>query len=114
MARMASQSLQEAFIDNGTKDEYLLPDELLDHLLDTLRSLILHSDDPRKDRLLNLYVYCMQKSDRACNGNFYCSPEWRDIRTAVRNFLIHLTDFDLEAWEQKQLINAGGTDSRSN
>jgi hypothetical protein len=106
MARMASEVLHRAFIDNGTKDQYLLPDEIFDSLLNTLRRLVLDSDDPLKDRMLNLYVYCIKESDKVASGNFYGSPEWINVRTAMRNFLLHLAKFDLEAWEKRELADA--------
>lgn len=106
MASMASEALHRAFIDSGTKEQYLLPEELFDNLLNTLRQLVLHSDDPLKERLLNLYVYCIKESDKVENGNFYGSTEWVNIRTAVRNFLLQLVKFDLEAWEKQALTDA--------
>ena len=106
LAGMASEALHRAFIDNGTKGEYLLPEELFDRLLDTLRRLILHSDDPLKERLLNLYVFCIKESDKVQNENFYGSKEWVNIRTAARNFLLQLAKFDLEAWEKRELADA--------
>jgi hypothetical protein len=105
MASMASEALHRAFIDNGTKDQYLLPEELFDSLLHTLRQLVLHSDDPLKERLLSLYVYCIKESDKVKNENFYGSSEWVNIRTAVKSFLLHIVEFDLEAWEKRELIN---------
>jgi hypothetical protein len=105
MARMASEALQRAFIDNGTKDQYLLPEELFDSMLHTLRQLVLLSDDPLKERLLGLYVYCIKESDKVKNKNFYGSTEWVNIRTAVSNFLLHIVKFDLEAWEKRELID---------
>jgi hypothetical protein len=106
MGRMASEALHKAFIESGTKDKYLLPEELLNDLLSTLRRLVLYSDDPLKDRLLDLYVYCIRESDRVGDQSLYGSPAWINIRTAVKNFLIHLTDFDLETWEREELNNA--------
>jgi hypothetical protein len=103
---MASEALHRAFIDNGTKDQYLLPEELFDSLLGTLRRLVLHSDDPLKERLLNLYVYCIKESDKVDAGTFYGSTEWANIRTAVRNLLLQLVKFDLEAWEKRELTDA--------
>jgi hypothetical protein len=38
LARMASQAYQEAFIDRGTKEAYVLPEELLDILMGKLRN----------------------------------------------------------------------------
>ncbi len=106
MASMASQALHQVFCEKGTKEQYLLPEELFNDLLSTLRWLVLYSDDPLKDRLLDLYVYCIQESGRVDDNNFYGSPEWVNIRTAVRNFLAHLTKFDFDAWEQRALKDA--------
>ena len=58
LARMASQAYQEAYIDRGTKEAYILPEELLDMLIGELRRCILYTDDPLKERILNLYIYC--------------------------------------------------------
>jgi len=106
MARMASQALQETFIDNATKDCHILPEEVYDDFMGSLRSLILRSDDPLKDRLLDLYVYCKQEADKASKDSIYGSPQWVNIRTAVKNFLLYLTEFDLEAWEKRVLTGA--------
>jgi hypothetical protein len=106
MARMASKSLHEAFIERATKDRYLLPDEVFEDFLSSVRRLILHSDDPLKERYLNLYVYSIQESDKAPKDAFYGSPQWDNIRTAVQNFLAHLTVFDLGEWERKELPDA--------
>lgn len=103
MARMASQPLHEAFVDNATKDNYLLPEELCDILLNSLRSMVLRTDDPLKDRLLDLYVYCLGQVEKTAGFTLYGSSQWINIRTAVKNFLLHVARFDLEAWEKTEL-----------
>jgi hypothetical protein len=102
MARMASQRYQEKYIDKGTADRYALPEEILDDLLGMLKRLILGSADPLKERLLNLYVYCMHETDRMPKEG-YNSEQWRNIRTAVSNFIAHLTDFNISVWESREV-----------
>ena len=106
MARMASKSLHEAFIGRATKDRYLLPEELFEDFLSSIRRLILHSDDPLKERYLNLYVYSIQEFAKAPEDAFYGSQQWENIRTAAQNFLAHLTAFDLAEWERRELKDA--------
>jgi hypothetical protein len=40
------------------------------------------------------------------NVDLYGSSEWVNIRTAVKNFLVHVVKFDVEAWEKRELPNA--------
>ena len=56
-----------------------------------------------KERILNLYVYCEKEIDKCPGGICYGSEPWENIRMAVKNFLIYLTDFDLVAWEKKEV-----------
>lgn len=106
LALMASNRIQIEFIENGTKETYLLPDEIFDDLMGTLRRLILFSEDPLKERILELYVYCLMESEKSQESCFYGSSEWNNIRIAVKNFLVHLTNFDLSKWEKQELENA--------
>lgn len=103
LARMASQAYQEAFINHGTKEAYALPEEILDMLLGELRRCILYTGDPLKERILDLYLYCEKEVDNCAEEYCYGSQQWENIRTAVKNFLIHLTDFDLAAWEKLEI-----------
>ena len=100
---MASQAYQEAFIDRGTKEAYVLPEELLDMLIGELRRCILYTDDPLKERILDLYLYCEKEAGKRPEGDCYGSQQWENIRTAVKNFLLHLTEFDLAAWEKMEI-----------
>ena len=79
---------------------------MVENLLHTLRQLALHSDDPLKGRILNLYMYCDIESEKVNNENLYGSNEWVNMRTAVRNFLVQLVKFDLEKWESRELSDA--------
>jgi hypothetical protein len=104
LARMASQAYQEAYIDHGTKEAYALPEEILDMLLGELRRCILYTDDPLKERILDLYLYCEKEADKCPAGDCYGSQQWENIRTAVKNFLLHLAEFDLAVWEKKEIL----------
>jgi hypothetical protein len=41
-----------------------LPEEILDMLLGELRRCILYTDDPLKERILNLNLYCEKEVDK--------------------------------------------------
>jgi hypothetical protein len=101
LAPMASHALQGRFITNGD-DRYLLPEEMIDGFIDALRRLILHSNDPLKERVLNLYVYSEVEMSKV-SGALWGTPHWENIRTATKNFLITLVGFDLSAWERQAL-----------
>ena len=103
LARMASQKYQETYIDHGTKESYALPEEVLDMFIGELRRCIIYTNDPLKERILNLYVYCEKEIDKCTAEYCYGSQQWENIRTAVENFLVHLTDFDLAAWEKLEI-----------
>ena len=104
LARMASPAYQAAYLDRATPEAYVLPEELLDTLLGELRRCILHTNDPLKESLLNRYVSCAQESDKLAESRGYPSEHWENIRTAVKNFLAHRTDFNLVAWEAKEIV----------
>lgn len=101
---MASEKYQARWVDNGTTQEgFRLPEEIFDHALDGMRGFILSvTQDPRKERVLNLYVYCCIESERKSARGFYGSVEWVNIRNAIKNFLLELTSFDLNEWERQE------------
>ena len=99
IARIASAAFQNTYIDHGTKDKYVRHDEILDNFLDMLRSIILKSDYSKKDRILDLYVYCTHEVE-SMPDNGYKSEQWKNIMAAAKNHLEYLTDFQLSEWEK--------------
>lgn len=99
MARLASTQFQEKYIDKGTENEYIIPDELVDMSFEVMKRNILKSTDPSRDRLLNLYVYCEKQLDKIAVQDYKSEP-WLNIRSAVRNYLIQIEKFDIEKWEK--------------
>jgi hypothetical protein len=99
MARIASVAFQHAYIDNGTKDRYVRHDEILDNFLDMLREVILKSDYSKKERILDLYVYCLHEV-KSMPDNGYKSEQWNNIVMAAKNHLVYLTEFKLGEWEK--------------
>ncbi len=102
LARMASKAFQERWIDKGsTVDGYVVPEEILNDAFAGMKKIILeNSDDPLKERVLNLYVYSLNESEKCAGDQIYESKSWKNIREATRGFLEHLTNFDLAAWEK--------------
>lgn len=62
---MASQAYQETFIDRGTKEAHILPEEVLDMLIGELRRCILYTNDPLKERILDFHIFCEKKLTNA-------------------------------------------------
>ena len=100
MARVASAAFQNTYIDHGTKDRYVRHDEILDNFLAMLRDIILKSDYSKRDRILDLYVYCMHEV-KYMPDNGYKSEQWNNIMAAARNHLEYLTEFQLSDWEKR-------------
>ena len=101
MARMASSQYQQKYIDNATKDQYIVPEELLEDILSILKRVILYSNDTNKESILNLYTYCMKECDNMPNDS-YNSEQWSNIRTAVSNHLSHIEQFNIINWENSE------------
>jgi hypothetical protein len=107
-ARIASRSYQHRFISEATREEYVLPGEMLDSaasLVDnTLRSKVLSqslSDSERQCLEMALHEF-----RRLLEGNPFDDPEfstendqrWITVRK-VANRCLHVLEFDLERWE---------------
>jgi hypothetical protein len=98
-ARMASSNYQNKYIDNATKDEYVVPDELLEGILSTMKRMILYSNNKNRERILNLYVYCIRECDNMPKDG-YNTEQWSNIKIAVSNYLSHIEGFSITDWEK--------------
>lgn len=98
--RVASSKIHKKYIEGGTADEYTTAEDLIEDLLSSMKWIILHTDYKNKDRILNLYIYCMKQIDPSPD-DLYNSEQWNNIVTSVRNYLIHIEKYSIEDWENK-------------
>ena len=99
-ARVASEKVHKKYIEGGNSDEYTTAEDLIEELVSSMKRIILNTDYQNKDRILNLYVYCMKQLDPHPD-DLYNSKQWKNIVTSVRNYLIHVEKYSIEDWEDK-------------
>ena len=115
LADLASISSQRRYISHATKDEYLLPEELLDNAHDCIRRMrtlpSAHGalSDAAVQAILDLEPLLLSvtnevmKSERLVDGE----PTWRALREHAARCL-EAMGFDLAEWEKKEgLSNVG-------
>lgn len=104
LAPLASLKVQERYIVNGTKDEYLLPDELLNSAINVLfeqKAVVFEENETLNE---------LKKAIRACdipeeisNAELVVNYEpWKRVRDLSKSYLLKI-GFDLEAWEENEL-----------
>ena len=107
LAPLASLRVQDRYIVNGTKDEYLLPDELLERAISLLfEQRVVKVEESRK-------LEELKQALRACNlpGTMSNSElvfdygPWKAVREKSRDYLAEI-GFDLETWEKNELGGA--------
>jgi hypothetical protein len=95
LARLASQDLHERFIRHGTKDSYVLPEELIDMVLGDIHVIMLH--ELLKRPFSDLELEALRRFDEIASatgtsipwesatsaGAFLDSPEWVALRNAA-------------------------------
>ena len=101
---LASLKLQDKFIVNGTINEYLLPEDLIEDACSFLFVRDYFAEIKSK-RLIELKKAV--KAYLACSSNGLDSKQfvyeyqpWIELRNKAKAFLDEMY-FDLEAWEQK-------------
>jgi hypothetical protein len=114
LVRLASEAAQERWMVKATKDEYLLPDDLLNdafHVVESIRGGVPWVTDlDERDRDAILRFGLVLESEAAEMDEMHmewvrlvrdCAP-WAAIRTAARQCLSDL-GFDLSSWEQREV-----------
>lgn len=115
LASLASLRVQEQYIVHGTKDEYLLPEELLDHALDITRLIEMfpHETSSAERAALAQFSNALEAELKAialgpgitAETLVYRDPAWAKVREAARKCL-EAVGFDLWRWEQKQRVGS--------
>ena len=104
LAPLASLEVQNRYIVKGTKDNYLLPEDLLNTAINTLfeqQAVTLHETGALKE---------LKEAIRACdipegmsNSELITGYEpWIKVREASKKYLSEI-GFDLQAWEKNEL-----------
>lgn len=104
LAPLASLKVQEKYIIYGTKDEYLLPDELLGSAINVLfeqKGIVLEENETLSD--LKKAIRACDIPDEISNAELVRKYEpWKRVRELSKGYLLK-TGFDLEAWEKNEL-----------
>jgi hypothetical protein len=104
LAPLASLAIQEKYIVNGTKDDYLLPEELLNIAINVLfeqRGITIPKSKTLED---------VKEAIRACDipegmsGHdiVFGHKPWIKVRATSKRYLSEI-GFDLKAWEEHEL-----------
>lgn len=109
LARAASLVAQRRYISNATREEYLLPEELLEDVSQVIRQIREqpHVRSALSDRTAQLIIKLEPLLDSAerelnqgkANSEIIESEAWKILRLQVGRCLDEL-GFDLDAWEQ--------------
>lgn len=117
IARLASSRYQDRFILNGTKDEYVLPEEIIDTVRGTIATILANPLILRS--YSELEVIALKRLDDIAStayrilpwelgsGDVILShPEWQRLQTCAQSCLRDF-GFDLETWERSERSRAG-------
>ena len=118
LAYLASDRIQQKYIVNTTKDEYILPDEILDSLIHNLRQYLGSSDLNVKARReeteilrnfysqLNRYLEVADPDNQNISNDEMVNKDenWIHLRNSAKKCLESLR-FNLTDWENKHLQN---------
>ncbi|MCP4609973.1 MAG: hypothetical protein GY845_14790 [Planctomycetes bacterium] len=114
LAHLASMKMQKRYMANATKDEYLLPSELLEDGFSVVeavekhwgRSVSLHRSDRQAviefGKVLKKEYELIDLNEVALEEIVSNNEPWANIREAAQK-CIGALGFDLEAWEKEQL-----------
>ena len=99
LAPLASLKAQEKYIISGTKDNYYLPEELLEQALEALEKEEETEVSTRLKELIKVFEFPESYSAR----NLVLENEaWKNIRELTNTFLSS-RNFDLNSWENHEL-----------
>lgn len=113
LARLASLLYQKKFIVSGARDEYVLPDQLLDEVIAYMNTTLSNPKlsgsfhDKQLEELADLLQELKRLSGQIpFNDELVTNEElvlrnqyWIDVRNLVSEFL-RKSEFDLKAWEK--------------
>jgi hypothetical protein len=99
LAPLASLKVQHRYIIEGTKDEYLVPEEMLNSAFSELSRQQLTPELANVHRALRA---CDLPADLTATQLVYQYAPWLQLREAARSYL-KASGFDLEAWEGNEL-----------
>ncbi|MBD3617970.1 MAG: hypothetical protein HUJ28_00645 [Chromatiales bacterium] len=104
LAPMASLKIQERYVIDGTKEEYLLPEELLNsakNILFEQKGIVLEENEILSD--LKKAIRAIEIPDEITGDELVRNYEpWRRIRELSKDYLVK-DGFDLEGWERNEL-----------
>jgi hypothetical protein len=99
LAPLASLRVQRRYIVEGTKDEYLVPEEMLNSALSELSHQQLTPELASVHRALQA---CDPPSHLSASQLVYEYAPWLQVRESAYSYL-KAKGFDLEAWEGNEL-----------
>ena len=111
VAYLASEKMQEKYMVHATKDNYLLPEELLNDAFSAVERVKIGAEYSLSKPELKAAVEFGKTLERESNLLADDVPwdelvkhneQWASIRKAAQDCLSKL-DFDLEAWEKEEL-----------
>ena len=103
-APLASLKVQKRYIINGTKDEYLLPEELLGSAINVLfeQKGIVFEENEALNKLKKAIRSC-GIPDKITNSEIVLNYKpWKKVRELSKDYLLKI-GFALEAWEKNEL-----------
>ena len=111
LAQLASVAAQDRYIVRGTKDKYLLPEDLLENALDFERLVRLFGSElsplereeiERFAQVVNTRASAVHLDNAIDNAALvYADPAWVEIRSAAATCL-SAVGFDLQEWERAE------------
>ncbi len=104
LAPLASLEVQKRYIVNGTKDNYLLPEDLLNAAINVLfEQQALKFEETETLGELKEAIRCCDIPDNLSGSDvvFGYKP-WAKVREASQKYLLE-TGFDLQTWEKHEL-----------
>jgi len=104
LAPLASLEVQNRYIINGTKDNYLLPEDLLNSAINVLlEQQALKFEETEMLSELKEAIRCCNIPDNLLGSDvvFRYKP-WAKVREVSQKYLLEI-GFDLQTWEKHEL-----------
>ena len=104
LAPLASLEAQNRYIVKGTKDAYLLPEDLLNTAINTLfeQQAVAFDDTGALKELKEAIRACDIPEGMSNSELILCYEPWIKIRETSKKYLSEI-GFDLQAWEKSEL-----------
>jgi len=104
LAPLASLEVQKRYIVNGTKDKYLLPEDLLNSAINKLfeQQAVTFNETEALKELKEAIRACDIPEDISNSELILGYAPWIKVRETSKKYLSE-TGFDLQAWEEHEL-----------